>query len=70
MEGIPPSYSIRIKKIIPSARPAPARIKSAIPANIWTAMKTRGGQHRGKGLEQAVRHVSPRLYSLKLHACR
>ena len=29
------------------------------PANIWTAMKTRGGQHRGKGLEQAVRHVSP-----------
>ncbi|HBI12868.1 MAG TPA: hypothetical protein DDX86_04405 [Akkermansia sp.] len=58
-EGIPPSSSIKIKRIIPSDRPAPARMKSAIPANIWTAMKTRGGQHRGKGLEHAVRHVSP-----------
>ena len=40
------------------------------PANTWTAMKTRGGQHRGKGLEQAVRHVFPRLDSLKRHTFR
>lgn len=40
------------------------------PGQYLDSHENQGRTTPGKGLEQAVRHVSPRLYSLKLHACR